>query len=55
MVVGRGSTEPVSPITDLTPTETKWANQVRKHLDELNKLLSERGARFRYTVDREYV
>lgn len=55
MIVGKGSTEPVSVVTGLTPTETSWAAETRKHLDRLNELLADRGANFRYTVDRTYV
>lgn len=55
MIIGKGSTEPVNVATGLTPTETAWATQVRKDLDKLNELLADRGANFRYTVDRKYV
>lgn len=55
MIIGKGSTEPVNVATGLTPTETAWATQVRRHLDELNRLLTERGSNLRYTVDRTYV
>ncbi len=55
MIIGKGSTEPVNVATGLTPTETAWATQTRKHLDELNRLLTERGTNLRFTVDRKYV
>lgn len=52
MVIGRGSTEPVDPVSGLTPTEAVWARQVVRHMDELNRLLDERGSPIRYTLDR---
>lgn len=55
MIIGKGRTEPVNVATGLTPTETAWATQTRKHLDELNRLLTERGTNLRFTVDRKYV
>lgn len=54
MRVGRDSTEPVDPITGLTPTETAWWAATAKHVGELNKLLEERGSEARYELRRVY-
>lgn len=55
MRVGKDSTEPVDPESGLTPTETIWLGQARKHVGELNKLLEERGSNIRYFTSRTYV
>jgi hypothetical protein len=52
MRVGKDSTEPVDPITWLTPTETIWLDQAEKHVEYLNKLLTERGATPRFEIHR---
>lgn len=48
MRVGKDSTEPVNPVTGLTPIEKTWLDQAVKHVRELNKLLEERGSTLRY-------
>lgn len=53
MRVGKDSTEPVDPVSGLTPTETIWLVQAVKHVRELNKLLDERGVSITYRVDRD--
>lgn len=47
-IVGQGSTENIDKDTGLTPTETLWLKQARKHIDELNLLLEERGSTMRF-------
>lgn len=54
MRVGKDSTEPVDPNTGLTPTETAWLDQARKHVHELNRLLYERRAEPRFELHRVY-
>lgn len=51
--VGKDSTEPVDPVSGLTPTETVWLVQAVKHVRELNKLLWERGSVLTYSIERE--
>lgn len=55
MRVGKDSTEPVDPVSGLTPTEAHWLVQAVKHARELNKLLEERGSNIRYFTSRTYV
>lgn len=52
MRVGKDSTEPVDSWTGLTPTETRWLNEVHRHLKGLNKLLEERGETRRYWLEK---
>ena len=53
MRVGKGSTEPVDPVSGLTPTEATWLRQAVRHLIELNRLLAERGSTIRFHVSSE--
>lgn len=55
MRVGKDSTEPVDPVTGLTPIEKTWFDQAVKHVLELNRLLEERGSNIRYFTSRTYV
>jgi hypothetical protein len=52
MRVGKDSTEPVDPVSGLTPTEATWLVQAVRHARELNELLAARGSRLRYRINR---